>query len=219
VSELCFLCGQPGADTSDHVVSKTFYVPPLPDDMITLPAHKACNRSTSKDEEWVSIGWASCRLTWDPNDARYVKAKRSLLRDEAPGLRHAFLSSLLEVPSAGGFLDLGETRVQYVVAKMVKGFVYRADRLLLSDYLWWMRSVDLELMVSLPLPRYEEAHDIAVIKWSVIEGIAGSRRPTIFWALGTYNVHLFAGLAIPPEDAHAVPVARSALALPWPKPV
>jgi hypothetical protein len=87
MDELCYLCGKDGADTTDHVVPKTCYVPPLPADIITLPAHLTCNQSTAKDEEWVTIGWATSRPFPDDADARFDKSKRALLRDQAEGLR------------------------------------------------------------------------------------------------------------------------------------
>lgn len=44
VTETCYRCGEPGPDTREHMVSKAFYVQPSPSDMITLPAHLACDQ-------------------------------------------------------------------------------------------------------------------------------------------------------------------------------
>lgn len=147
-SDLCYLCGKMGADTSDHVVPKTCYVPPLPADVITLPTHRACNKSTSKDEEWVTIGWATSRPFPDNGDPRYDKSKRALLRDQAEGLRQKYLASLTPHRSGGAIIDLGEGRVEYVLAKIVKGLLFKQEGMLISqDHTWSIKKVSLALVV------------------------------------------------------------------------
>ncbi|PYS47964.1 MAG: hypothetical protein DMF68_14560 [Acidobacteria bacterium] len=52
---ICYLCGEPGADSRDHVPPKGL----LPEfqygkyQRITVPAHRKCNSATSDDEEYV----------------------------------------------------------------------------------------------------------------------------------------------------------------------
>ncbi len=54
-AQACYLCGELGADTRDHVPSRAF----LPRSnyhgkpRITLPAHRTCNEQFSADEEYV----------------------------------------------------------------------------------------------------------------------------------------------------------------------
>jgi hypothetical protein len=192
-------------------------LPPLPADVITLPAHLACNKSTSRDEEWVTIGWATCRPFPDDGDARYDKSKRALLRDHAEGLRKKYLTSLKPQPSGGAILDLGVGRVEYVLAKIVKGLLMRQEGILLSqDHTWSIKKVDLAVMVEQEqLTHMLEIHDVAVFRWEV-------RRSTAFWTLALYNMHIFSGVAVDPVDFDGlsvrVPWLADGVRLPWPKP-
>src|SRR5688500_10859624 len=51
---ICGLCGMTGADSREHVLGRVFFAPPFPNPGWTLPAHKECNHSTHKDEEWIA---------------------------------------------------------------------------------------------------------------------------------------------------------------------
>lgn len=44
----CAYCGRVPADTVDHVIPKALFLPPLPLDMITVPACSSCNLEKSK---------------------------------------------------------------------------------------------------------------------------------------------------------------------------
>jgi hypothetical protein len=218
----CFLCGLPGADTRDHVVPKAFYTPPLPDDLITLPAHLACNRSTSKDEEWISIGLSAARPIPDKGDARYEKAKRSLLREEAPRLRQAFLDAMIPHQSGGATLDLGNLRVRYVLAKIVKGLLFhQAGRLLTEHHTWVIKSIKLPLMVERApaFPHLIEVHDVALFRWQEWPDSIG---PTVFWDLALFNMHIFSGVTVSPLDFDQLVTRldwlKDGVCLPWPKP-
>jgi hypothetical protein len=48
--ELCAYCDDP-ATTRDHVPSKKLFTPPLPDNLITVPACDRCNNGASDDDE------------------------------------------------------------------------------------------------------------------------------------------------------------------------
>ena len=51
---LCYLCGQPGADSKDHVPPKGL-LPPGDNirQRVTVPAHRKCNSDESADEEYL----------------------------------------------------------------------------------------------------------------------------------------------------------------------
>jgi hypothetical protein len=46
----CAYCGEP-ASTADHLPPKQLFTPPLPDDLITVPACVECNNGASTDDE------------------------------------------------------------------------------------------------------------------------------------------------------------------------
>src|SRR5713101_4367997 len=48
---VCYICGLTGADTRDHVIPQGFFTPPLPHNLLTLPAHHSCHHRL--DEEYV----------------------------------------------------------------------------------------------------------------------------------------------------------------------
>lgn len=57
----CYLCGQEGDLTVDHVPPKGFFPSPKPSNLITVPCCKACNLSYSKDDE-ATRAWFSALI-------------------------------------------------------------------------------------------------------------------------------------------------------------
>lgn len=49
--KLCYLCGEPGADTKDHVPPRGMFPKQPKGNLITVPAHGACNQAFSEDDE------------------------------------------------------------------------------------------------------------------------------------------------------------------------
>lgn len=124
----CYLCGQPGAMEREHVVPRGLFAV-LPDNLITAPAHRACNASYSLDEEFLRVWLAS--TSYEHPEARALWTARV-----RPGLasRPAFRAGLrqrlvpAEVRTREG-LYLGKvdgmlaerSRIDRVVEKMVRG--------------------------------------------------------------------------------------------------
>jgi hypothetical protein len=52
-SAVCYICTHAGADTRDHVVAKGFLPEPPPANLLTLPAHRACQNPLSSSENYV----------------------------------------------------------------------------------------------------------------------------------------------------------------------
>lgn len=50
---MCAYCGKALATTMDHAVPKCLFVPPLPTDMVTVPACDPCNKRKGEDEEYL----------------------------------------------------------------------------------------------------------------------------------------------------------------------
>lgn len=49
--ETCVYCSDVVATTRDHVISKALYVPPYPDNLLTMPACRGCNERKSLSED------------------------------------------------------------------------------------------------------------------------------------------------------------------------
>jgi hypothetical protein len=49
----CYICGETGPDTDDHVIPDCFFTDPRPDNLLTFPAHLACNRRLSRSDEYA----------------------------------------------------------------------------------------------------------------------------------------------------------------------
>ncbi len=56
---LCYLCGQPKAESRDHIIATCFFAPPYPENMVTLPAHHSCQVKFSDSEDYLRIYLAS----------------------------------------------------------------------------------------------------------------------------------------------------------------
>src|ERR1700687_2244377 len=56
---LCYLCGQPEAESRDHIIATCFFAPPFPENLVTLPAHHSCQVKFSNSEDYLRISLAS----------------------------------------------------------------------------------------------------------------------------------------------------------------
>ena len=51
----CVYCGREAQLTSDHIPPKNLFPKPRPSNLITVPSCKRCNRSASKDDEYLRL--------------------------------------------------------------------------------------------------------------------------------------------------------------------
>lgn len=119
-AERCYLCGEPGADTVDHVVPQCLYPGPM-GDPLKAPAHLACNKTTTKQE--TTFGNLLSIAYMEEGDRNFDKAMRSLRRPEAKGLLADFVSRMRERPG-GGEIGSPPGHATWVLAKITKGLVY-----------------------------------------------------------------------------------------------
>jgi hypothetical protein len=49
----CYICGELGPDTRDHVIPYGFFTEPRPSNLLTFPVHVACNRRLSLSDEYA----------------------------------------------------------------------------------------------------------------------------------------------------------------------
>jgi hypothetical protein len=108
-SDICFVCGTPGADMRDHVLFDCLFVPPRPSNLLTLPAHYRCQNKLH-EEYFRNI---AAGLSLDTSHTAHTlwedKVYRSLQRNSP--LRDSLRASLLRkvnLVSSGG-IWLGTT--------------------------------------------------------------------------------------------------------------
>jgi hypothetical protein len=100
----CAYCGEP-ATTDDHVPPQCLYTPPLPSNLVTVPACAPCNNGVSKDDaefrNHLSIMAGSFRGS--ANAAERLQPSLRAIRRDRPTLARVVLGALLtERYSAGG---------------------------------------------------------------------------------------------------------------------
>ncbi|MEN6473262.1 MAG: hypothetical protein ABFD81_04545 [Syntrophaceae bacterium] len=94
----CYLCGATENITRDHIPPEGFFIPPLPDNLITVPCCYSCNDSYKKDDEaartfFSAYRWQSAKGMWVwKNKVVNSTFKRS------PKLKANIRKSLLHVP-------------------------------------------------------------------------------------------------------------------------
>jgi len=140
--KVCFICGSEGADTVDHVPPKNIFLKRdknIGKDLITVPAHKNCNKLFEKDDEYFRY-CLSIPAYWESKQARELwetKMKNQLHRSQSEGFRkyllNNFLKSEIQTPS-GIFLGkadlamLDVKRMDRVLGRITRGIYYKINQ-------------------------------------------------------------------------------------------
>ena len=106
---VCFLCGLSGATENEHFIPRCFYTDKrVPNDgagTYSLPAHAKCNRSTSRDEEWLATNFALSRPLGGPDGGeRWDRAVRALTDPKAAGMKARVLDGMVDLSDGGASL-------------------------------------------------------------------------------------------------------------------
>jgi hypothetical protein len=133
MANVCYICGESPATTKDHIFPRSLFESPLPLDMLTAPACKACQQRIQPDEEVFrnfvaagSYGDATARALWE------TKVAGSF--DNSPGLRKTFVDSIktVEWKSPGGVIlgdvtvvEADRERTENVLRKLVRGLYFK----------------------------------------------------------------------------------------------
>lgn len=130
---VCYLCGQDGADSREHVVPACLWPAVRNVDALIAPAHRRCNGAHSKDEQYVRDLVAEGARAF-PGAERLAEARdRGFRRPEAAAYKRQFFASArrAEMRTPGGlFVGTGWTvrgdhkRVCRVATKMFRGLMY-----------------------------------------------------------------------------------------------
>jgi len=127
----CYICGQQDPDTRDHVIADCFFAEPRPPNLLTFPAHRACNAGLSVSDEYarnILVGLGSeksgvARRLWETKVNRSFKTNRAL-RDHVA----AALMPKADKYSAGGIylgsapaIRIDAKRFYPTIEKIIRG--------------------------------------------------------------------------------------------------
>lgn len=115
----CIYCGEPDADTKDHVPSRVLLDRPYPENLPAVPACLRCNNGFSRDEEYV-VSLLECAIagSTDPDKLRRSSVADILRR--SPALR-ARIEAAKSVVDGGVVFTAEDARVENVIRKLARG--------------------------------------------------------------------------------------------------
>jgi hypothetical protein len=191
--------------------------------VITLPAHAACNKLTSKDEEAFRNHVSVAIPPGSPGFALWEKTWRAIHRPEAAGMQRVFYTDMLSLPvlDADGEVRaspvvarLKNERGDRVLAKIVKGlFTWQTGEILLGDAVLWRFGQAESGRDEVRLPNAFMVHDLLDVRW----GRAADEPLATMWILGFHGVAWF-WVSTMPADRPMPGIDGRAVQMGWPGP-
>lgn len=143
-TQMCVYCNKRPATTVDHVVPLCLFAPPLPLDMVTVPACQPCNVAKSKNDDYFRDMLIVDMFCVDHPVAQCLlagKMRRSMQRNRSRVAREAVAQQRMESFYSAGGVYLGDVhavkfedaRVQDIYSMMVRGLYYKILKKRLPD--------------------------------------------------------------------------------------
>ena len=154
----CVVCAAKVATTAEHVPPKSYFEPPYPENLITVPACGPCNNGSQKDDDYFLAYLVSRDVVGGtPSlDAVRKRVTRGLHRPKFPGLRNRLLASAqwtTQIDPATGrhqlvFVTRAESdRLARTLQKQVRGILYHVtsesipkSRFMMIERVWGMQT-------------------------------------------------------------------------------
>lgn len=202
----CYICAEPipaGDGDREDVVPKGLFNPEDRQNLIKLPAHKGCNRSFSKDDEYFRL----CMTAASFHEAKAKKlwscpVMRGFHRPESQHFKASVLANLVPADirsEAGLYLGSREVmlqnaqRIRRVVNKIVRGlYVHRTGKILPADW-----PVGSDLMDPAKLRAFVKPFKIrffSIGKGTFLYGskhLTEDHREAIFWLVFYNSAHFW----------------------------
>jgi hypothetical protein len=143
VNNICFICGKEGSDTVDHIPPKGIFHPKYRNNnLITVPAHRNCNKKFEKDDEYFrdNIVLASCEVNKKAQELFDDKIIHAYQNKKAQGYRRMQVKQLnsVEVHTPTGLyvktlpIKIFETkRIDAVISRICRGLYYHRFKFIL----------------------------------------------------------------------------------------
>lgn len=150
MNEICYLCGEPIEEQdkdNDHVIAKQFFLKRLRkkfnlNKLITLPAHKQCNKEYQPDEDYFFLTIGGVTDDTPITTEVWYDIRRRIKRPESKRLNQKILNQIEFNPKTNGGIDVPYAAMNYetekvnrVIWKIVRGLyliefgkILRADK-------------------------------------------------------------------------------------------
>jgi hypothetical protein len=209
--QMCIYCGQAPADTVDEVPPRCFFKPPVPRELIKVPACQRCNNEVFAPIDVQVRNWLMSERDSEkhPEVQGVLEGKRLRGLQSDPRMRNEILQSLVnaQVVSPAG-LHLGTARALNVDHPAMDRFMERLGRALIhhetgggfvdAKFDWakalpgGVHRVDELARTGARLVRGSVRDDVFTY-----EGVLHDPRGASLWAVGFYRGPIFLIIVVP----------------------
>lgn len=136
MAKRCYLCGRDNSNSGDHVPPKNIFLKKNRVDLITVPAHVACNKQHELDDEYFRYSLLIPSY-WESKDARELwneKIKYKIHKSQSAGFKKYLSQNIKSVDlNTEGGIYLGKadaslldaTRLINVIERIARGLFYK----------------------------------------------------------------------------------------------
>jgi hypothetical protein len=132
-ADLCAYCGVTTKETVDHIPPKLFFDPPYPNNFLTVPACRKCNKSFQADDEYTRFV-VTIDFRAQKNATAQLKLPavlRSLQRPKAKPFSEYLLNQMsssivlgADGNPMGQLVEVEKNRIDATGARLVRGLYY-----------------------------------------------------------------------------------------------
>jgi hypothetical protein len=123
----CVYCPNPAGRTRDHIPPQSFFAPPLPPDLITVPCCKACQEKDQTDDQFIKHLITSLITTEiHPTVAKDIAQRNYAGFKETPSKAQKLMDITVMTPRGPAF-NFDDTRVDRFFERVTRAILYHAE--------------------------------------------------------------------------------------------